>query len=67
MSKKRNKYTDRSVEDLLSDPDFRRDFEKEKARLAELYRPLIEAIRSSERLTEKDFGIVINARADDAP
>jgi len=46
----------------LADPNFRARFEKEMRRWEGKVSPLKEAARSSERLTERDFAIRINAR-----
>jgi hypothetical protein len=46
----------------LANPKFRARFEKELRFWEEKVRPLKEAARSSERLSERDFAIRINAR-----
>ncbi|MCU1303461.1 MAG: hypothetical protein JWQ87_3745 [Candidatus Sulfotelmatobacter sp.] len=46
----------------FADPTFRARFEKEMRHWEGKVRPLKEAARSSERLTERDFAIRINAR-----
>jgi hypothetical protein len=46
----------------LANPKFRARFEKEMRHWEGKVRPLKEAARSSERLTEHDFAIRINAR-----
>jgi hypothetical protein len=46
----------------LANPKFRARFEREMRHWEGKVRPLKEAARSSERLTERDFAIRINAR-----
>jgi hypothetical protein len=46
----------------FADPTFRARFEKELLRWQKKVRPLKEAARSSERLSERDFAVRINAR-----
>jgi hypothetical protein len=46
----------------FSDPEFRARFEKARRKWQRKLRPLAEAARSSEQLTERDFAIRINAR-----
>ena len=46
----------------LANPKFRARFEEELRFWEEKVRPLKEAARSSERLSERDFAIRINAR-----
>jgi hypothetical protein len=47
----------------MSDPAVRRRFEKALARWTRKTKPMVEAVRASERLTDRDFAIRINAKA----
>jgi hypothetical protein len=49
--------------DRLSDPATKKRLAKALKRWSQRTDPLIEAIRASERLTDKDFAVRINARA----
>jgi hypothetical protein len=51
------RYTDR-----LNDPKIQRRFKKALDRWTDKTEPMIEAVRASERLTDKDFAIRINTR-----
>jgi len=44
----------------FSDPKFQEEFALARAKWRKKVAPLIEAARSSERLTAKDFAVVIN-------
>jgi len=48
--------------DRLSDPATKKRLAKALKRWADRTDPLIEAVRASERLTDKDFAIRINAK-----
>jgi len=52
-----------TVANQLKDPATKKRIEKAMARWEKKTRPLIEAVRSSETLTERDFAIRINTRA----
>lgn len=47
----------------MSDPATRLRFEKALARWTRKTKPMVEAVRASERLTDRDFAIRINAKA----
>jgi len=46
----------------LDDPEVRRRFEESLRRLQKQTKPLIDAVRSSERLSQRDLAIRINTR-----
>jgi hypothetical protein len=48
--------------DRLADPKIRKRLDKALQRWTDRTEPLIEAVRASERLTDRDFAIRINAR-----
>lgn len=48
--------------DRLADPKIQQRFNKALKRWTDRTDPMIEAVRASERLTDKDFAIRINAR-----
>jgi len=54
---------DDTVAHQLADPATKKRIEKAMARWEKKTRPLIEAVRSSETLTERDFAVRINTRA----
>lgn len=49
-----------SDDSWMDEPLARARFEQELARLDELWKPFTNALEDSERLTEKDLGLVIN-------
>ena len=46
----------------LEDPEVHQRFEESRRRLQEQTKPLIDAVRASERLSQKDLAIRINTR-----
>ena len=49
-------------DDWMNDPVARAEFELGLLEADKAMKPLVDAIRNSERLTERDFAIVINTR-----
>lgn len=51
----------------LKNPEFRKKIERAQKKWRKKLQPLIDASRASERITDKDMGIIINARAENFP
>jgi hypothetical protein len=58
---KKTPLSEGEVKSLLADPQARAKFEATAESWEDERRPLVESIRASERLTERDFAVRINA------